>query len=68
MAAGRQFDRMVSDMEVQMKRRCVTEFLHAEKMPPADIHQHLLNIYGDQTVDVSTVRGGWCVSAAVTAV
>ena len=31
-------------------------FLHAEKMVPTDIHQHLLNIYGYQTVDVSTVR------------
>ena len=51
-----QSDKMVSDMEVCMKQRCVTEFLHAEKMAPIDIHQHLLNIYGDQTVDVSTVR------------
>jgi len=37
-----------------------------EKMAPTDIHQHLVNIYGDQTVDVSTVSGGWCVSALVT--
>ena len=48
--------RMVSGMEVSLKQRCITEFLHAEKMVPTDIHQHLLNIYGDQTVDVSTVR------------
>ena len=34
-----------------------------KKMAPTDIHQHLLNVYGDQTVNVSTVRGGWCVSA-----
>ena len=33
--------------------RCATEFLHAEKMAPINIHQHLLNIYG---VNVSTVR------------
>ena len=39
-----------------MKQRYVIEFLHAEKMAPNDIHQRLLNIYGDQTVDVSTVR------------
>ena len=56
MAAEGQSDRMVSDMEVHMKQRCGTEFLHVEKMAPTDIHQHLLNVYGDQTVDVSTVR------------
>ena len=27
-----------------------------KKMAPIDIHQHSLNVYGDQTVDVSTVR------------
>ena len=43
-------------MEVRMKQRCVTEFLHAEKLAPTDIHQCLLNVSGDQTVDVSTVR------------
>jgi len=32
------------------------EFLHAEKIVPFDTHRRLLNIYGDQTVDVSTVR------------
>ena len=31
-------DKMVSDVEVWMKQRCVTEFLHAEKMAPAGIH------------------------------
>ena len=45
-----------SDMEVRMKQRCVIEFLHAEKIAPNDIHRRLLNVYGDQTVDVSTVR------------
>ena len=45
-----------SDMEVRMKQRCVIEFLYAEKNAPNDIHQRLLNVYGDQTVDVSTVR------------
>jgi len=63
-AAERQSDRMVSDMEMWMKQRCVTESLHAEKMTPTDIHQHLLYFYGDQAVDVSTVSSGWCVSAA----
>jgi allantoicase len=45
-----------SDMEVRMKQRCVTEFLPAEKIAPNDIHRRLLNVYEDQTVDVSTVR------------
>jgi len=48
--------KMASDMEVHMKQRCVIEFLHAEKIAPNDIHRRLLNVYGDQTVDVSTVR------------
>ena len=56
MAAEGQSDKMMSDMEVQMKQRCVTEFLHAEKIAPTDIHQCLLNVYGDQTVKVSTVK------------
>ena len=55
-AAQGQSDKMVSNMEVYMKQRCRTEFLHAEKMAPTDIHWCLLNIYGDQTVDVCTVR------------
>jgi len=33
-----------------------TEFLHAEKMLPTDNCQCLLKVYGNQTVDVSTVR------------
>ncbi len=56
MAAEDQSNRMVSDMEVWMKQRCVTEFLHVGKMALIDIHQHLLNISGDHTKDVSTVR------------
>jgi len=51
-----EYDKMVSDMEVQMEQRCVNEFLYQEEITPTDIQQHLLNIYGDQTVDVSTVR------------
>jgi hypothetical protein len=31
-----------------------------KKTAPNDIKRHLLNVYGDQTVDVSTVRG-WVV-------
>ncbi|PNF23161.1 hypothetical protein B7P43_G03652 [Cryptotermes secundus] len=37
-----------------MKHRCVIEFLTAEQIVP--IHRHLLKVYGDNTVDVSTVR------------
>ena len=43
-------------MEVWIKQRCVSEFLHVEKMAPIDIHQHLLNVYREQTVDVSIDR------------
>ena len=56
MTAEGQFDKMESDMEVRMKQRCVSEFLQAEKIAPNDIHRRLLNVYGDHTVDVSTVR------------
>jgi len=56
MTAEGQSDKMESDMEVRMRRRCVTEFLHAEKITPNDTHRRLLKVYGHQTVDVSTVR------------
>ena len=56
MAAEGQTDKMASDMEMHTKRRCIIEFLHAEKMAPTDIHRHLVNVYGDQKVEVSTVR------------
>ena len=56
MTAEGQSDRMACDMEVCMKQRCVIEFLHAEKIAPSDIHWHLLDVYGDHTVDISTVR------------
>jgi len=66
MAAEGQSATMVFDMEVQMKQICVTEFLSVEKMARINIHQCLLNVHGDQTVNVSTVR--WCVSAVVTVI
>jgi len=56
MTAEGQSDKIASDMEVRMKQRCVIEFLHADKNAPNDIHRRLLNVYGDQTVDVCTVR------------
>ena len=54
---------MASDMEVCMKQRCVTEVLHVEYMAPSDFHQLLLHVYGDQTVDVSTMRCVVCFSS-----
>ena len=55
--------KQTSHTEVHTKKRYVTEFLHAEKIAPTDIHWCLLNVDGDQPTDVSTVRGGWCISA-----
>ena len=43
-------------MAVHVKHRCATEFLHMETVGPTAIPQCSLNIYGDQRVDVSTVR------------
>jgi hypothetical protein len=43
-------------MKVRKKQRCVLDFLYARKIAPVDTHRRLLNVYGDQTVDVSTVR------------
>mgnify|MGYP001856580411 CR=1 FL=1 len=45
-----------SDMVVCMRQNSKTEFLFVEKMAHTDIHWCLLNISGDQTVAVSTVR------------
>ena len=63
MAAEGQSDRTVPEMGLCMKQRTGTEFLHAEKMSPSDIHWHLLNVYEDQAVGESTVRCWVCVSA-----
>jgi len=45
-------NRMESDTEVRMKQRSLIEFLHVEKIAPLDIHWCLLNVHGDQAVDV----------------
>ena len=42
--------------DVRFKQRAVIEFLTAEQVPPIEIHRRLQAIYGDQCVDVSTVR------------
>ena len=53
---GGQSDKSVPYTEVSIKERCVTEFLHAETIAPTDICQCLLYVYGDTTMEVSTVR------------
>lgn len=63
----RQSDTSPSYIEVQMEQRCGPEFLHAEKIEPADMHQCLLNVYEHQTVDVSMVMLWWFVSVVATA-
>ena len=40
--------------DVRFKQRADIEFLTAEKVPP--IHRRMQAVYGDQCVDVSTVR------------
>jgi len=56
MAAEGRSDTVVSDVEVHVEQRCGTVFLHVKIMVPIDIHQRLLNIQGDCTVDMSPVR------------
>ena len=55
-AAEGQSDRMAFEVEVRMEQECGTEFLCTEKIAPTNIHQHLLNIYKVQKVNVSAVR------------
>ena len=42
--------------DVRFKQSAVIEFLTAEKVPPNEIHRRMQAVYGDQCVDVSTVR------------
>ena len=42
--------------DVRFKQRAVIEFLTAEKFPPVEIHRRMQTVYGDQCVDVRTVR------------
>ena len=51
-----QSDKMASDIDVWMKQRGIIEIFYVEKIAPTDIHECLLNVYGDQTVKVSTVK------------
>lgn len=56
MASERQSDKMASDIEVWIKQTWRTEFLHTWRIAPTDLHWCLLNVHGDRTVNVSTVR------------
>ena len=42
--------------DVWFKQRVVIEFLTMEKVPAIEIHRRMQAVYGDQCVDVSTVR------------
>jgi len=42
--------------DVRFKQRAVIEFLSGEKFPPIEIHRRMQTVYGDQCVDVRTVR------------
>jgi len=57
--ADGQFDRLASDMEVHMKQRDGTEFLHLEKKAASDVHQCLLNICGDHSEVVGGTFQQW---------
>lgn len=43
----------------------MTEILHVEKITTIRIYRRLMNIYGDQSVDVSTVKR-WIMRLSVT--
>ena len=43
------------DMLTHLKQRAMIEFLRPEKVNASDIHHRLKAIYGDKTVDGSTV-------------
>jgi len=42
--------------DIRFKQRAVTEFLTVVKVPPIEIHRQMQAVYGNQCVDVSTVR------------
>jgi len=46
---------MVSDVEVCMSKGVSLNLSMQKKLAPTETDQHLFNIYGDQTVHVSTV-------------
>ena len=46
----------MADIDVRIRQLSVIEFLTAEGEMPIRLHERLKNVYGDATVDVSTVR------------
>jgi len=42
--------------DVRFEQRAVIELLTAKKVPTIEIHRRMQAVYGDQCVDVSTVR------------
>jgi hypothetical protein len=47
---------MTAPSDVRFKQRVVIEFLVTENVKTVDIHRRLLVVYGNQTLDVSSVR------------
>jgi hypothetical protein len=45
-----------SGMSTRLKQHVVTEFLSAENVTPAEIHRRLLAVYGENTVNRTTVN------------
>jgi len=43
-------------MSKRLKQRAVTEFLSAENIMPAEIHRHLQAVYGEYTVNRTTIN------------
>jgi hypothetical protein len=41
---------------MRLKQRVVTEFLSAENVTPAEIHRRLQAVYGENTVNRTTVN------------
>lgn len=55
-AAEGYYGKMASELVEVKEKLCVIEFFHEDKNAPIDIRRCLLNVYGDKTMDVSTVR------------
>lgn len=49
---------MASDMKEHAKQRYVFEFLHADRTVPIETHAPLVNVYGDEILDMSKVQRG----------
>ena len=47
---------MLWSLSTRLKQRAVTEFLNAENVTPAEIHRRLQAVYGENTVNRTTVN------------